>query len=84
MKTIRTVVTVEEDLRHLRLKTPLPVRPAGECEIELRIPDDEPVFARGRAVEFSEAIGLLGRLFPDAPYIGTDEYMRTIREGDTD
>ena len=35
-------------------------------------------------VDFREAIGEMYRVFPDAPRLSTDEWMKFLREGEED
>ena len=84
MQTIETTATVDEDLRHLSLTTPLSHRPAGEVKVLLLLPDDQPAAANSQPVDFRDSIGLLRRLFPDSPHRTTAEWMKELREGEED
>ena len=84
MQAIETTATVDEDLGHLRLTTPLTRRPAGEVKVVLLFPDDQPADVNPQPVDFRDSIGLLRRLFPDSPHRTTAEWMKELREGEQD
>ena len=84
MQAIETTATVDEDLEHLKLTTPLTRRPTGEVKVVLLFPDDQPAEVNPPPVDFRDSIGLLRRLFPDSPHRTTAEWMKELREGEQD
>ena len=83
MQAIETTATVDEDCRHLTLHTPLPGKPAGEVKIIIHM-EDAPASKPAQAVDFTDAVGELYRLFPNSPHRTTAEWMKELREGEED
>ena len=80
MKAIETTATVDADLGHLTLSQPLPNRPDGEVKVIVLF-DEQPATVSAKDVDYTQAIGGMYRLFPNAPHMSTAEWMTTIREG---
>jgi hypothetical protein len=83
MNTIEATAIMDEDQCHFTLVRPLalPVRPKGPVKVTFQFEDPKPDLA---PVDFREAIGEMHRVFPDAPRISSDEWMKILREGDED
>ena len=81
MQAIETTATVDEDCRHLTLRTPLPGKPDGEVKIIIHL-EETPASKPSPTVDFTDAVGELYRLFPDAPRRTTAEWMEELRGGE--
>ncbi len=83
MKTIEATAIMDEDQCHFTLERPLawPVRVTGPVKVTFQFEDTNADLA---PVDFREAIGEMYRVFPDAPRLSSDEWMKLLRRGEED